>query len=681
MNFSRTERRKSMAERRPSTVYTPPVIPHLAGLEKPQDQYLKMDNCDVLIIGTGLQESILAAALSWQGTQVLHIDNNTYYGDSCSTLTIEQLKKWCGDVNSGKIHHFQDAQIYIPGGKQSNQYTSKDYGIDLTPKIMFCQSDLLSLLIKSRVYRYLEFQSLSNFHVFENDDFQQKVNVTSKQDIFIDKSLSLLTKRYLMKFLKFLLLDSELDYKQRIKPYCRGGNGGGDNDNDTNDCSIQDFLRQEFKLQDPQINELVYSIGLSYKEQTSTKQALIRMKRFLSSFDIYGKFPCMISKFGGPGELSQGFCRSAAVAGTTYKLNTNLIDFDPISKIAHFDDGCHIKINEKIIISPTQLPKFLQSSYNKVIENLQPYYITRLVTVVRRDCKEWMSGNESSAIVVFPPHSLPTDNQYSVQVIIQNGKSGVCPDGQAIWFSSTVEQDLNRAKIDLESAFEKMETSLLRESSEEIVSDILDDNDFIMNNQTGTPILVNSFKLGSSLINFVPKEKLEIVCKLGYIEKTFINPDLSNIFKPTCENNIIYKDVKDANNEIIFTNMPSSELSYDGIITDVKSIYQRITGTIDDFFDVDFEDEEDEYDRNNQPMVQPKKNSVVGGIVGGGGGGGSSITNLTALREQHNEINHNDNAIDSDSDDDDDEEMHDMHDNEEDHGRGPEPFGADEMEL
>ena len=32
---------------------------------------------------------------------------------------------------------------------------------------MFCQSDLLSLFIKSRVYRYLEFQSLSNFHVLK----------------------------------------------------------------------------------------------------------------------------------------------------------------------------------------------------------------------------------------------------------------------------------------------------------------------------------------------------------------------------------------------------------------------------------------------------------------------------------------------------------------------------------
>ncbi|KAI5961606.1 MRS6 [Candida pseudojiufengensis] len=623
MSFQRTERRKSMAERRPSTSYTPPVIPHLAGLEKPQDQYLKMDNCDVLILGTGLQESILAAALSWQGTQVLHIDNKPYYGDSTSTMTIEQLKKWCADVNSNKIPHFQEAQIYIPGGKLNNKFHSKDYGIDLTPKIMFCQSDLLSLLVKSRVYRYLEFQSLSNFHVFENDDFQQKINSTTKQDIFIDKSLSLITKRNLMKFLKFILLDP--NYKAKItKP----------------NQPIQTFLKEEFKLEDPQINELVYSIGLSYKEDITTKEALIKIKRFLSSFDVYGKFPCMVSKFGGPGELAQGFCRSAAVAGTTYKLNSSLVDFDPITKIAHFDDNSQIKIKEKIIISPTQLPKFLNSSYEQITENLQPHYVTRLVTVVRRDCKEWMSPNESSAIVVFPPHSLPTNNECSVQVMIQNGNSGVCPDNQSIWFSQTVEQDLSRAKRDLESAYSKMESSLLRETSNDI-GEMLDETDFVMSQQ-GTPVLANSFKLGSHLQNFVPTEKLEVVCKLGYVEKTFISNDLSNIFKPTKENSIILRDVPDAKDQIIFTNTPSAELSYDGIITDVKSIYQRVTGTSEDFFDVDFEDEEDEYDRSNQPIIPQKRSSVIGGIVGGGSG-----TSLAALREQNNE-NISDNAIDSD---------------------------------
>ena len=172
-SFNRSERRKSVAERRPSVPYIAPVIPHLAGLEKPQEHSLKMDHCDVLIMGTGLVESILAAALSWQGVEILHIDNKQYYGDLTSTLTIDQLKKWCMEVNQGKVQHFHDAQFYMPGGKLKDQFHSKDYGIDLTPKIMFAQSDLLSLFIKSRVFKYFEFQSLSIFQVFENDYFNK----------------------------------------------------------------------------------------------------------------------------------------------------------------------------------------------------------------------------------------------------------------------------------------------------------------------------------------------------------------------------------------------------------------------------------------------------------------------------------------------------------------------------
>ncbi|KAG2734126.1 hypothetical protein G9P44_002132 [Scheffersomyces stipitis] len=646
--MSRTERRKSMAERRPSVSYTPSVIPHLAGLEKPQEPSLKIDQCDVLIMGTGLVESILAASLSWQGVQVLHIDNKNYYGDSSSTLTIDQLKKWCMEVNSGRLQHFQDAQIYIPGGKSTNKFNSKDYGIDLSPKVMFCKSDLLALLIKSRVYKYLEFQSLSNFHVFENDDFSQKITTqTSKEDIFTDKSLSLITKRNLMKFLKFILTDNKDPVKKKILV-------------DNGKVKVQDFLVKQFNLELPQINELVYSIGLCINEGTETREAMAKIKRFLVSFDVYGSFPVMVSKYGGPGEISQGFCRSAAVAGTTYKLNTSLVDYDPRSKIAKFNDGSHVKINEKLVISPTQVPKFLQSNYNEVTENLKQFSITRLITVVRRDCKEWMAEQDSSAIVVFPPHSLPTNNEQSVQVIIQNGNTGVCPEGQSIWFSHTSEQDLNRAKQDLESAYEKMEASLLREANADLEG-AFDDQDFVLSAQ-GTPVFVNSFKLGESLQNFVPKEKLEIVCKVGYVQKTYANPDLSNIFHATAEDNVVLKNVADAENDILFSNMPSAELSYDGNISEAKLIYQKITGSDEDFFDVDFEDDDDDYD-NNDPhdssnlgsSTTLKSSSSNGGIVGGGP---NSSSNLRALASDNEDV-----IVDSSDDDD--------------HN----PFGADEMEL
>ncbi|KAK8439171.1 Rab proteins geranylgeranyltransferase component A [Candidozyma auris] len=580
--FNRNERRKSMAERRPSASYAPSKIPHLTGLEKPNEHSLKVDHCDILILGTGLVESILAASLAWQGVEVLHIDHNNYYGDSSSTLTIEQLKKWCVEVNQGKIRHFSDAQIYIPGGKRTNEYNSKDYGVDLSPKIMFSQSDLLALLVKSRVYKYLEFQSLSNFHVFENDDFKSNISNTTKEHIFTDQSLSLTTKRSLMKFLKFVLQDNNDPAKKQVLL-------------ENSKTPIEDFLANTFGLKSPQSDELIYSIGLANRSQTRTPEAIARIKRFLVSFDVYGSFPVMMSKYGGPGEISQGFCRSAAVAGTTYKLDTSLVDFDPESKIAKFSDGSSVKINEKIVAAPTQVPKFLATSYKEAGEKLHPFTVTRLTTVVRKDCKEWIAENESSAVVVFPPNSLPTHNVHTVQVVIQNGGSGVCPQGQSIWYSHTCEQNAEKAKKDLESAFEKMENAILRESATNL-EDLLDKKDFVVNDR-GTPMLVNSFKLGESLQSFVPKETLDIVCKFGYVQTTYINPDLSNVLSSTgAASNIAQATVSDTE-DIMFSNMPSSEISYDGIISEVKMLYKRITGSDEDFFDVDFEDEDEEFER------------------------------------------------------------------------------------
>lgn len=578
--FNRGERRKSMAERRPSAHYIPPVIPHLSGLEKPNSHSLTIDQCDILILGTGLVESILAAALAWQGVKVLHIDRNRYYGDSCSTLTIDQLKKWCMEVNSGRVPHFSDAQIYIPGGKTTNTFTSRDYGIDLSPRVMFAQLDFLALLVKSRVYKYLEFQSLSKFHVFENDNFRSKLSNTAKEDIFTDKSILLQTKRALMKFLKFVLQDNADESKQELLLA-------------NLNTPIEEFLRDSFRLEPPQTDEIIYSIGLCKSTGTKTPEALARIKRFLVSFDVYGNFPVMMLKYGGPGEISQGFCRSAAVADATYKLDTCLVDFDPLEKIAKFDDGSRIKINEKIVVSPTQTPKFLAKNYAELGEKLQLYTVTRLITVVRNPCKEWIAEKECSAVVVFPPGSLPTNNQYTVQVIIQNGGSGVCPEGELIWYSHTCEPNITKAKEDLESTYSKMETSLIRES-EANLDEILDDSDFTVSQQ-GTPILVNSFKLGESLQNFLPKKTLDVVCKIGYVQTTYINPDLSNILLDKRDTENISGLTVEDSSDILFLNMPSSEISYDGIIGEVKLLYQRITGSDEYFFDVDFEDDDEDY--------------------------------------------------------------------------------------
>jgi Rab proteins geranylgeranyltransferase component A len=152
-------------------------------------------------------------------------------------------------------------------------------------------------------------------------------------------------------------------------------------------------------------------------------------------------------------------------------------------------------------------------------------------------------------------------------------------------------------------------------------------------------LVANSFKLGKSLQSFVPKEKLEIICKLGYVQSTFVNLDLSNQMFPTSENNVSLDTLRDAE-DIVFTNMPSAEISYDGVVSDCRTLFTRITGSEDDFFDVDFEDEEFDEGQGSTSVSEAVKNGDI-------------------LMKDH------ENAIeDSDSDDDR-------------HG----PFGTDLMEL
>ena len=60
----------------------------------PQDGDDDDDKFDLVIDGTGLTASIIAAAASWAGRKVLHVDKNAYYGSHWASLSIEQLDHW-----------------------------------------------------------------------------------------------------------------------------------------------------------------------------------------------------------------------------------------------------------------------------------------------------------------------------------------------------------------------------------------------------------------------------------------------------------------------------------------------------------------------------------------------------------------------------------------------------------
>lgn len=583
------ERRTSMAERRPSFAnfsgthnqIDTMMIPHLAGIEDPLPESTP-ETVDVLIAGTGLVESVLAAALAWQGSNVLHVDCNDYYGDSAATLTVDQIKLWVDRVNSGAIPSYNNAKLYVStavGNSGSGRYASRDFGIDLSPKILFAKSDLLSILVKSRVHQYLEFQPLSTFHTYENDCFEKLTN--TKQDIFTDQNLSLMTKRNLMRFLKFVLNWEQMP--DVWGPY--------------RDKSITQFLFDKFKLDKPQVFELVFSIGLCSNIETKVPLALQRIRRYLTSFDVYGPFPVLYSKYGGAGEVSQGFCRSAAVAGATYKLNEKIYSYNPTTKVATFSDGSKVTVTEKVIVSPTQAPEGSQHIPE------QKYEVNRMACLVEKDCAEWFSEGESASVVVFPPGSLKSGNKEVVQTLILGAGSECCPQGTSIWYLSTIERG-SRAEMDLDAALEALEASLLRESSTEIT----ENNDIVQISDDGRPI-INSVRLGQSFKEYMPRESIQHLMKLSYTQFTSTPPfDVVNpaLFDNDELNNRANSDRKfipnASDNGVLYTAMPSSEISYDEVVTAAKVLYEKIVGSDDDFFDVDFEDEDNEMQNGPGPV-------------------------------------------------------------------------------
>lgn len=565
-----TERRPSMAERRPAVVSMSAqnVVPHLAGIEDPLPDTTP-EKVDVLIVGTGMVESVLAAALSWQGSNVLHIDRNDHYGDSSATLTVDQIKKWVNSVNQDLFSGcYNNAKLYVSTsvGNHNGKYASRDFGIDLAPKILFAKSDLLSILVRSRVHQYLEFQSLSNFHTFENDNFEKLTN--TKQEIFTDQKLPLMTKRNLMKFIKFVLNWEE--QLQVWKPYANR--------------PLCDLLVEKFHLEKAQVFELLFSIGLCYNMQTGTPEALQRIRRYLSSFDVYGPFSVLYSKYGGPGELSQGFCRSAAVGGATYKLNETLTSYDPNTKMALFGDGSQVYVTEKVVTSPSQAPRDSK--------NMPPqkYEVHRLTCVVEKSCEQWFSEGESAAVVVFPPGSLKTNNNEVVQAFILGSGSEICPRGTSVWYLSTVQQG-SRAEMDLDAALEAMEASLIRESS----TDLERDDSLVQFGPNGET-LINSVRLGQSFKQYVPREKIQFLLKLYYTQYTstpafnVVDPSFFDLNKTDSDDRLVPGA---SDNGVLYTAMPSGEISYDEVVTAVKVLYEKIVGSDDDFFDLDFEDEDD----------------------------------------------------------------------------------------
>ncbi|KAF7721375.1 Rab GDP dissociation inhibitor alpha [Apophysomyces ossiformis] len=246
---------------------------------------------DVIVLGTGLTECILSGIFSVEGKKVLHMDRNDYYGGESASLNLTQLYR--------KFRPGQEPPAEL--GKD------REYNIDLIPKFMMSNGEIVRFLTHTDVTRYLEFKQITGSY-FVRDGKVAKVPA-SETEALSSSLLGLVEKRKVKQFFEFI---------QNWKSEDESTHNGLDLDKNT-----MAEVYEKFGLEPSTQDFIGHSMALHLDDNYLNKPAretIDKIILYVASVARYGKSP-YIYPLHGLGELPQSFARLSAIYGGTYMLD------------------------------------------------------------------------------------------------------------------------------------------------------------------------------------------------------------------------------------------------------------------------------------------------------------------------------------------------------------------------
>lgn len=373
---------------------------------------------DLIVMGTGITESMLSGLCALEEMKVLHIDRNDFYGDEVASLNITTLWDRFGPKKD----------------IEKELLPNRDWNVDLSPKFIMASGKLVKMIIKFEAESYLSWKSVDASYVYQWQEgglFSSEKGVIEKipsndSEALSSNLMSLLEKRRCQKFFKFV---QDFNIKEKTtwkkcdpnEPFCK--------------------LIESYGLQTNTIDFIGHAVALYTSDEflnRPSKEVLERVKLYMESSGRYGDSHFIYPVYGIAG-ISESFVRRSAVHGSTFMLKVKIhsLEFDKVEKLwnvkASSEYGDFDWKTKKIIAHPIYM------------EMLGRGHLLKKDKVVRRvicimDHSVPGTKNAQGAQIIIPQKQ--TGRNSDIFIVVLNSSYGVCKKGYYLAIiSSTPERE------------------------------------------------------------------------------------------------------------------------------------------------------------------------------------------------------------------------------------------------
>jgi len=378
---------------------------------------------DVIVMGTGLKECILSGLLAVAKKKVLHIDRNDFYGGESASLNLKSLKQNLDGMTD------EEARKWCTENEKEGLKLGRfrDYNIDLCPKLVMANGNLVKMLIHSKVTRYLDFNVVDGSFIYQKKQEELHEVPTNPKAVWASSLVGMMQKYRFKEFLQWVIaVDPNDDKTWKGK-----------------DLKAQPMseIYAYWKCGEAIEEVCGHAVGLypndNYKSDPKQTLTFIqRLQLYYTSLLAYDGNSPYIYPLYGLGGLPEGFSRLAAVYGGTYMLRT------PVQEIM-YNEG---KVQGIKYISPDT--KEVCTAYCKQLIGDPSYfqgtdkvkftgYIARRICILNGmpEFKGKEAGSVNSCQVILP--TTQTGHSSNIYICILGNPLQCAPKGMYVCVMQT----------------------------------------------------------------------------------------------------------------------------------------------------------------------------------------------------------------------------------------------------